>query len=576
MNSLYTFRCLLVLVMLTVASWSYGQSIRLDNLRDQFGKGKPFKLNGALSANGIYYNGNGGYGRDPFSYFVNGSMNLNLYGLVNLPFLFTLTSFGSNYSYPVPPNRFSIHPSYKSVTAHIGNIAATYSPYTLNGYLFTGAGVDVEPKDSGLKVSGIYGRLQKAVEYDTTNHITPATYERMGWGSKVEYQKNNYRLGMIAFHAWDDVNSIQNKPDSLQIYPMANTVLSVNAGTRLWQHMDIAIEYATSAVTEDVRAARAEGNNLFGRMLDNKESTGYFHAIKSSLQYTFTSTILGVGYERIDPGYRTLGAYYLNNDLENITVNAAQPLFKSKVQLTMNMGFQRDNLDHAKSGSSTRFIGALNVSYTPSDKVTSAFTYSNFQTFMRIRPQFVNINRLDNFQNLDTLDYTQVSQNATASASYMFSQTDDEMKGISVDLSFQETADEQGGVVRNGNLSQFYNASVLYTLSRMAVGRNFSAGFNVSYNTIGRDDFITMGPIASISASILQKKITTGANLSYNASRTTTEWDNHVFNVRCHAIYKIQRKHTFNLNVLNQWRSTSEADTNDVTVTVGYNFIFGS
>jgi hypothetical protein len=86
MNPLYSYRCLLVLLALFVGSFSYGQSIRLDNLRDQFGKGKPFKFNGALSANGIYYNGNGGYGRDPFSYFVNGSMNLNLYGLVNLPF----------------------------------------------------------------------------------------------------------------------------------------------------------------------------------------------------------------------------------------------------------------------------------------------------------------------------------------------------------------------------------------------------------------------------------------------------------------------------------------------------------
>jgi hypothetical protein len=194
---------------------------------------------------------------------------------------------------------------------------------------------------------------------------------------------------------------------------------------------------------------------------------------------------------------------------------------------------------------------------------------------MRIRPQFLSINRLDNFQNLDTLDYTQVSQNASASASYMLSQSEDEMRGISVDLSFQETADEQGGVVRNGNLSQFYNASVMYTLSRMTAGQNFSAGFNASYNTIGRDDFITVGPIASISASILQKRITTGANLSYNASRSVNEWDNHVFNVRCHAVYKIQRKHTFNLNVLNQWRSTSEANTNDVTVTMGYNFILG-
>ncbi len=95
---------------------------------------------------------------------------------------------------------------------------------------------------------------------------------------------------------------------------------------------------------------------------------------------------MGVGYERVDPGYQTLGAYYINNDLENITVNAAQPLFKGKVQLAMNAGFQRDNLDGNKSGSSTRAIGSVNATYAPTEKAVATINYSNFQTYMRIRP----------------------------------------------------------------------------------------------------------------------------------------------------------------------------------------------
>ena len=570
----YILILLVVLTSLVISHWAAAQAIRLDGLKDQFGKGKALKLGGALSANGIYYNGNGNYGRAPFSYFINGTLNLNLYGLVNLPFSFTLSDFGSSYRYPIPPNRFSIHPSYKWVTGHIGNIAMTFSPYTLNGYLFAGAGVDLEP-EGPVKVSAIYGRLQRATEYDSANRTVPAAYQRMGFGTKVQFQNTTYRAGVIVFHASDDPHSLQYQPDSLGIRPMENTVVSVNGGAKVMKQVDLSVEYALSALTQDVRAAPAEGSGLLGHIMRSKESTGFYSAWKSQLQYTLENAVLGATYERIDPGYQTLGAYYINNDLENITVNAAQPLFKGKVQVAVNVGFQRDNLNGAKSGSSSRSIGSANVAYTPNEKVNTTFSYSNFQTFMRIRPQFTTINRLDNFQNLDTLDYTQVSQNANAALSYTLGQSEEKMRVLSADLSFQQTADEQGGVVKNGNGSQFYNASLGYNLMHMVQGYNFSAAFNATYNTIGRNDFITLGPLVSFNAKLLKKKLSAGTSLSYNASKTDGAWDNTVLNVRCTGVYTPLRRHSLNLIILNQFRtSPTRSNTNDLTVTVGYNFTF--
>jgi hypothetical protein len=549
---------LVVLTSLIVSHWAAAQAVRLDGLKDQFGKGKALKLGGALSANGIYYNGNGNYGRAPFSYFINGSMNLNLYGLVNLPFSFTLSNFGSSYRYPIPPNRFSIHPSYKWITGHIGNIAMTFSPYTLNGYLFTGAGVDLEP-EGPVKISAIYGRLQRATEYDTANRTVPAAYQRMGFGTKVQFQNTKYRAGVIVFHAADDPQSLQYEPDSLGIRPMENTVVSVNGGAQVLKQIDLSVEYALSALTQDVRAG----------------STSFYSAWKSQLQYTLHNTLVGATYERIDPRYQTLGAYYMNNDLENITVNAAQPLFNGKVQVAVNAGFQRDNLDGAKSGGSSRSIGSANIAYTPNEKVNTTLSYSNFQTFMRIRPQFTTINRLDNFQNLDTLNYTQVSQNANASLSYTLGQSEEKMRVLSADVSFQQTADEQGGVVKNGNGSQFYNASLGYNLMHIVQGYNFSAAFNATYNTIGRNDFVTLGPIVSFNAKLLKKKLSAGTSLSYNASRTDGTWDNTVLNVRCTGVYTPIRRHSLNLIILNQFRTAqARTNTNDVTVTAGYNFTF--
>ena len=569
-----TLSILLMAIMLGAALNAAGQAFRLDNLKEQFGRGRPVKFSGALNANGIGYHGNGGYGRSPFSYFVNGSINTNIYGVVNLPLSFTLSDFGGRYSYPIPSNRFSIHPSYKWVTGHIGDIAMTFSPYTLNGYLFRGVGADFEP-EGGFKGSVIYGRLQKAVEYDTANRTVPAAYERMGFGARVQVEKEKYRAGLIIFRAWDDQNSLINKPDSLGVFPMENTVVSINTGVKLMKELDLSVEYAASALTHDVRAEGSDGSGILAPVVNAKASTGFYNALKTQLQYTLKNTTMGIGYERVDPGYQTLGAYYINNDLENYTVNAAQPLFKGKVQLAMNVGFQRDNLDGTKSGSSTRAIGAFNATYTPTEKVSTTVNYSNFQTYMRIRPQFQTINQLDNFQNLDTLNYSQTSQNASGSLSYTLKQTEALMRIMTFDVSFQETGDNQGGVVRNGNGSRFYNGSVMYNAMQIKRGLNFSAAFNVTYNTIGRNDFITLGPMVGFNAKLLKKKLTTGTSVSYNASKIDNTWDNTVLNVRCSALYNIVKRHTLTLNVLNQSRTFSERpNTNDFTVTVGYNLTF--
>ncbi len=69
-------------------------------------------------------------------------------------------------------------------------------------------------------------------------------------------------MGLILFRAWDDQNSVINKPDSLGIYPMENTVVSINTGFKLWKQMDLTVEYAASALTRDLRAESADGSGM--------------------------------------------------------------------------------------------------------------------------------------------------------------------------------------------------------------------------------------------------------------------------------------------------------------------------
>ena len=73
---------------------------------------------GSVSLNQIYYNAHGIENRrDPYNYFLSANLSLEVAGIA-LPFSFMLSN--QNSSFQQPFNQFSINPTYKSITAHLG------------------------------------------------------------------------------------------------------------------------------------------------------------------------------------------------------------------------------------------------------------------------------------------------------------------------------------------------------------------------------------------------------------------------------------------------------------------------
>ena len=199
-------------------------------------------------------------------------------------------------------------------------------------------------------------------------------------------------------------------------------------------------------------------------LLEENLTTNYYNAFNAQLDYPAGNCTVGVGYERIDPDYRTFGAYYFNNDLENITVNASQNLFNNKIGLIVNAGLQRDNLDNTKSSELQRIVSAVNVTYTGSDKLSVNAGYSNFQSYTNIRDQFDFINEVNQLDNVDTLNYRQISQNANLGINYTLKKTETKQQAVNVNLTYQNSNNQQGGNTVENGLSDFYNVSSAYTL----------------------------------------------------------------------------------------------------------------
>jgi len=562
-----------VWLVLSGGKLAWPQQIKLDNLKEQFDRKNMLKINGGLSANTVFYSGSA-TGRKPFMWVLSGNVNLSFFNQINLPFACNFNNLGNDYSYPTMPNRLSIHPTYKWATAHIGDVSMNFSPYTLSGHQFTGFGAELNPENFPLKVAFMYGRLLKETEYDSLNYSGVVAYKRMGYGVALKYEKERYLLGMTLFHAHDETESLRWKPDSLQIYPKSNLAMSWNMTLKLVSNLTFNVEYGLSMLTRD-RRLPALRHTWGAWLLDRNTSTVHYHAVKAGVNYQLKKNVIGLGYERVEPDYQTLGAYYFTNDLENYTVNYARPFWKDKITLALNVGMQHDNIDHRKAEQTDRWVISANVNVTPNEKLNFSFSYSSFQSYTNIKSQFDYINAVHQYENLDTLDFTQLSQNIGLNMSYAFQSGEQQSQNLNISLNFQEAADKRGGIIPPGSASQFYNLAASYGLLFIPSSVQLTASLNVTYNTVSANKMLTYGPNLGVSAKFFEKKVSAGLSSSYNVSSDNGKQAGSVFNVRGTAAWRFFKRHSANLSMVYQNREVPmKSGTSDFTTTLNYSYSF--
>lgn len=548
---------------------------------ESVGKENPLTVSGGVSLNQIFYGNRGMESRrDPYSYYASGNINFDLYGW-SVPLSFAYSN--QQVSFQQPFNQYGINPTYKWITGHLGFTSMSFSPYTLGGHLFLGAGVEARP--GKWNISAMYGRLLKAVEPDSiSENAGSAAFRRMGWGVKAGYADGNDQLHFILFRAYDDVNSIAYVPEEENILPEENLVLSVIGSKKLFDRVVLNAEYAISGITNDIRSEKVElqSNKFFnnvGGLYQPRLSSSFYNAFKSGVNYQAKTFTVGVGYERIDPGYRTLGAYFFNNDLVNYTVNAATAILSGKVNISGNIGRQNDNLDGEKISTLERTVGSINIGYAASEKLNISTSYSNFTSFTNIRSQFVDINALTPYENLDTLNFTQISQNASINGSYILQSSESRRQNLNMNVSFQDASDEQGGVEQNSG-TQFYLMNASYSLSLIPKNMTISASFNFNENQSVANSTRTLGPTLAINQSFLEKKLRATLSSSYNASFTNGSNVGNVMNIRANGGYSIKKKHNINLSlvVVNRESSSESAAVSftEFTGTLGYSYSFSS
>ncbi len=571
----------------------------IDKLKAEWGavkSGTPLSLSGGIGVNMRSYNAWGVEDRQaPFFYTVNANATAS-YFKIQIPFSLVLSSQGTSQNYPTVDAlyqpfvslweqytgrvsgaqesyaRFGMSPFYKSVKVHLGHRSMNFSPLTMANTNFFGVGTEITVKKK-IRLVGLYGRFADAVPRDLSlTTPNPIVYERIGQGAKVGYGDEGNFVDLIWFTARDNANSVTllaNDTTEQNVSPEESLVWGINTQ---YQYNKITFKFEGASSAHSPNTFDPEGGNspaLYSGFLYNRRvTTNYKTAVDGSVSLELGRWVPSVQYKRIDPGYRSLGTFFFNDDLENINVGLASSLLDNKLQAQGALGVQNNNLDQTKEARTSRTIGSLNANLTLG-KVNVGLNYSNFTS---------SIDYVLN-EALDSLNAVVVTEDAGANVSYTTSIAKDTN---AYQLAFNYSANLQmvNDDVEDPLSSAASEMLVINASHSLATPQQWRYTLRFNYNTNELANTVTQryGAGGGVAKSFLDGQLVTGIDLNYFLNRAG-DTQNNTLNGSLKINYVLKEKHNFSLatSLVNQTELAaveSAPSFSELITTVGYNYRF--
>ncbi|MBK8567559.1 MAG: hypothetical protein IPN76_30640 [Saprospiraceae bacterium] len=313
----------------------------------------------------------------------------------------------------------------------------------------------------------------------------------------------------------------------------------------------------------------AEAKNEFPHptfLFQGRETTKYKTALESNFDYQAAAYSLGLKYRRVDPDYKTLGAYFFNSDIEEWTLNLSTSLFKQAVSLNTSGGIQRNNLDGSKPNRLNRLVGSLDAAYSKGPFSLSA-NYSN--------------NSADVAYLLDpadpVLNVLIVTQDAGFSATYTIQDTSSQNQHVFNLTGNAQLVTDDVEDPTTSSFSQMLVANFVYSLG-LASKWGFTAKANFNQNELSSLLVRRYGTGFGVSKSLLEGKLTSGLDINYFYTVTEGLGNNGNFTSGLNLNWNLSEVHSLSMNwMLLSTKNTSATASDqfgEVVGTVGYQYRF--
>ena len=535
---------------------------------DSIGSVPPLTLYGSVGASLIGYSADGiDQRREPFSWLVNGALDASVYE-IDIPIDFILSEQERDFRQPF--NRIGLSPGYKWARLHLGYRALNFSDYTLGGTTFLGGGLELTP--GPFRLMGMYGRFQRAVEEDTTEEFVLPAYERWGYGAKIAYEGGGSEIGLSWFHARDDSTSLSVPPTTADVRPQENTVAGLTVEFDILPNrLRFESEGAASILTRDIRSAPSDTTDIpevANEIQTIRNSTTLTVAAKMGLRYTSDNFSARLGYERIEPEYESLGAYYFTTDVERFTFEPSFTLFEQRLRVGGSIGLERDNLLETKLAQTNRVIGSALVGWDPNQVFGIDASYLNYSTAQAAGRQPVN----------DTIAVRNVSQSASLAPRFLFA-GERTNHFITVVGNIQDYTDKNAFTGELAD-SRSLTGNLIYNLA--FVENPLSTGASLLYSETTTGEVVTrsVGGAINGSAGLFGSALSIGASVGY--TRTMQEFNGvetgaDVLNENLNASYRLSDADliTFTLYATQSSGDLSlNSDFNELTGVLAYSRSF--
>lgn len=521
-------------------------------------RSKPFSLSGYLSASS--YGSDRSQGTSTFGWNLSGSATVSIFGVVNIPFTLVLSDRQLAYNQP-SFTRVGLSPSYKWIRVHAGYRNMNLSPYSLNGYTFLGGGLELNP--GKFRFAAMYGKLENEWYGPTDNIIPPEEqldlYQRFAYGGKIGFGSDHSFFELNLFKA-KDKSQTGNWQTLLEnyIYPAENLVVGTSFGLRFFKKVSLRGNVAGSAVTENQNALNFSLAPNEQRLEDN---LGFLFTANASSRYAFAGDLqlgvqiansnIGLKYQRVDPFYRSFGAYFLLNDYENFTGNLSLSFGKGRINFNGSYGMQRNNLKNYRSATDWRQIVSASVSITAKKGFSLTASYANYSVdqkagFIEVNDSFrlANVNHTFSFS--PTVSWKKNQRQSTISL-YAGASRFTELSGFFAgrenystngNLNYRLRWKESGLAIKTGLLYSNFSQDTLGVARYGATlgcdkewGKKFRANLNLSANlnrTNSSADGFTLRNSLTLSYSPFKRQ-TLSTLVSYFQRKTTvlnpiSEW----------------------------------------------------
>jgi hypothetical protein len=498
-------------VFFLIVFTSFAQDVEqtIKNIKE-LPKQDPLTINGSLNASSVLYQAHGiTPRRDPFYWVLNANLTFTILNKVSIPFSATYTQQDKNYSngldkFSQPYNQLGLSPKYKWLTVHAGYRAMNFSEFTYSGTIFLGGGVEIKPEQSLVSGAAFYGRLVKAVPTGGIDGVVVSlpAYKRMGGGGKVRVGNEENNVDVIFFKGIDDKYSIPFDT-SLTITPAENQVMGITTKQKIGKLFNVEGDFSYSMYTDNLfqDVIKIDRFTYVNQIYEARPSTSFNKAITAAVNFTPAKFRIGLKYKRIDPDYKTMGAIFLANDVEEYSINNNFNLMSNKLNVSSSLGLQQNNLDKMQSYTSKRIIGSLNTSYNFTEQLNAGINYSNFSSnTIPVR-----------FGISDTIKLVQLTQSGGVIANYSFGKDD-----IKYALNFNSSYQESGG--NKQELTNNIMVSASYNILFQRLGFNIATGMLVNQSKMNNISTQSYGPMLSASKNFLNKKLKLLASGNYQVA----------------------------------------------------------